>query len=134
MINVFLDDLRPCPKGFVAARSAEECLLLLAECEVNVLSLDYELGYGQPNGSAVVRGLIAGGRYPRQVYVHSSSPSGRALMVRLLREAGPPGVAICDGPMPDHVLGEAAEAAKTAAAAAAKRAAEERLAGDERDR
>ncbi len=127
MINVYLDDIRPCPKGFVLARSADECLLLLAECEVDVLSLDYELGYGQPNGSAVVRGVIAGGKYPRRIYVHSSSPSGRALMVRLLREAAPSGVAIHDGPMSEQVLREAAQAAESREAAVQISAAEERL-------
>ena len=127
MINVYLDDIRLCPKGFVLAKSADECLLLLAECEVDVLSLDYELGYGQPNGSAVVRGLIAGGKYPRRIYVHSSSPSGRALMVRLLREAGPSGVVIHDGPMPEQVLREAALAAEGREASERIRTAEQRL-------
>ena len=111
MINVFLDDFRPCPSGFVAARTAEECLQLLEACDVNILSLDYELGYGQPNGASVVRGLIAGGRFPREIYVHSSSPSGRALMVRLLREAQLPDTIIHDGPMPESVLLAAARAA-----------------------
>jgi len=101
-------------------------LLLLAEFEVDVLSLDYELGYGAPNGSAVVKGLIAAGRYPRRIYVHSSSPSGRALMVRLLREAGPQGVAIHDGPMPESLLTGAAAAAD-GATAERKNAAEKRL-------
>ncbi|WP_123040649.1 cyclic-phosphate processing receiver domain-containing protein [Cohnella candidum] len=108
MIHVYLDDLRPCPPGFVLARSAEECLLLLAESEVGILSLDYELGYGQPNGAAVVKGIIVSGKYPKEVYVHSSSPMGRAHMVKLLRDAEPPGVAIHDGPMPESVLREAA--------------------------
>jgi hypothetical protein len=130
MINVFLDDIRPCPRGFVAARSAEECLLLLAECEVDVLSLDYELGYGQPNGATVVREMIASGRYPRRIYVHSSSPSGRALMIRLLHEAQPPGVVIYPGPMPDDVLREAAAAA--AADALKKKDPEKRIADDGR--
>lgn len=108
MINVYLDDVRPCPRGFVAARSAEECLLLLSDCEVDVLSLDFELGYNQPNGLSVVQGMIAGGFYPREVYVHSSSLMGRAQMVRALRDANPPGVAIHDGPMPQPVLDRAA--------------------------
>ena len=108
MINIFLDDIRPCPAGFVAARSAEECMLLIAEYEVNLLSLDYELGYGLPNGAAVVRSIIAGGKYPKEVFVHSSSPMGRAAMVKLLREANPPGVAIHDGPMPEEKLRAAA--------------------------
>jgi hypothetical protein len=104
MINVYLDDVRPCPCGFVAARSAEECLLLLAESDVDLLSLDFELGYGQPNGLSVVHGIIAGGFYPREVYVHSSSLMGRAQMVRDLRDANPQGVIIHDGPMPQALL------------------------------
>lgn len=104
MINVYLDDMRPCPPGFVAARSAEECLTLLAEFEVNLLSLDFELGYGQPNGLSVVHGLIVSGKYPREIFVHSSSLAGRAQMVHELKSAKPEGVRIHDGPMPDHVL------------------------------
>jgi hypothetical protein len=108
MINIYLDDMRPCPAGFVAARTAEECLTLLAECEVNLLSLDFELGYGQPNGLSVVHGLIVSGKYPREIFVHSSSLMGRAQMVHELRSAQPEGVRIHDGPMPDNVLQAAA--------------------------
>lgn len=114
MINVFLDDVRRCPEGFVPARSADECLLLLAECDVNVLSLDFELGLGQPNGLSVVHGMIATARYPKQVFVHSSSMMGRAQMVRALREASPRGVIIHDGPMTEEVLREAAASVKEA--------------------
>lgn len=108
MINIYLDDVRPCPQGFVAARSAEECLLLFTLSEVNLLSLDFELGMGQPNGLAVVQGIIASGKYPREVYVHSSSLSGRAQMVYELRAAKPQGVIIHDGPMPHSILEAAA--------------------------
>jgi hypothetical protein len=108
MINVYLDDVRPCPRGFVAARSAEECLLLLAGSEVNLLSLDFELGYEAQNGLAVVHGMIASGKYPLEIYVHSSSLMGRAQMVHQLRAAKPQGVIIHDGPMPQHILEAAA--------------------------
>ncbi|MFC4597942.1 cyclic-phosphate processing receiver domain-containing protein [Cohnella hongkongensis] len=114
MINVYLDDVRPCPRGFVAARTAQECLLLLSECDIDILSLDYELGFGQPNGLAVVHGMIAADKYPRRIYVHSSSMLGRANMVRDLRAAGPAGVEIHDGPMPQAVLREAAEGRRNA--------------------
>jgi hypothetical protein len=108
MINVYLDDVRPCPQGFVAARSAEECLLLLEESKVDLLSLDFELGYGAPNGLTVVHGIIASGKYPLEIYVHSSSLMGRAQMVHELRAANPQGVIIHDGPMPQHILEAAA--------------------------
>jgi hypothetical protein len=103
LIHVFLDDVRPCPEGFVLARTAEECLLLLKECDVGVLSLDYELGPGAPNGFAVVEGMIVNAWYPREIYIHSSSPMGRARMAKALRDAAPPGVTVYDGPMPESV-------------------------------
>lgn len=104
MINVYLDDVRPCPRGFVVARSAEDCLLVLSASEVNVLSLDFELGLGEPNGLAVVRGIIVSGKYPKEIYVHSSSIMGRAQMVSELRAANPTGVTIHDGPIPYELL------------------------------
>jgi hypothetical protein len=108
MINVYLDDVRPCPPGFVAARSAEDCLLLLEASEVNLLSLDFELGLGEPNGLAVVHGIITSGKYPLEIFVHSSSLMGRAQMVHAFRAANPHGVIIHDGPMPPHILEAAA--------------------------
>jgi hypothetical protein len=67
MIHVFLDDYRPCPPGFVAAKSAEECILLLEAEEVDILSLDYDLGWGNPTGLDVVRYIADNGRYPRHL-------------------------------------------------------------------
>lgn len=104
MINVYLDDIRPCPRGFVVARSAEECLLLLSVSDVDVLSLDFELGYGQPNGLSVVQGIVASGKYPKRIFVHSSSMMGRTQMVQALRAANPQGSTIYDGPMPVSML------------------------------
>ncbi|WP_369417940.1 cyclic-phosphate processing receiver domain-containing protein [Cohnella mopanensis] len=101
---MYLDDVRPCPRGFVVARSAEECLLLLSVSDVDLLSLDFELGMGEPNGLAVVRGIIVSGKFPKEIYVHSSSQMGRAQMVQELRAADPKGVIIHDGPMPSSVL------------------------------
>jgi len=109
LIHVFLDDLRPCPKGFVAARTAEECVTLLLECDVGVLSLDYELGPGSANGMAVVESMIVHRRFPREVYVHSSSPMGKARMLKALRDAAPPDTIIHDGPVPEAVRRAIAE-------------------------
>jgi len=103
LIHVFLDDLRPCPEGFVLARTAEECVTLLLECDVGVLSLDYELGPGSANGMAVVESMIVHRRFPREVYVHSSSPMGKARMLKALRDAAPPDIAVHDGPVPETV-------------------------------
>jgi hypothetical protein len=78
--------------------------MLLSVSDVRYLSLDFELGYGQPNGLEVVRGIIVSGKYPKEVFVHSSSPMGRAQMVAELRAANPPGVTIHDGPITSSLL------------------------------
>jgi hypothetical protein len=41
MINVYVDDLRDCPIGFVVARTFQEAIHLLENHEVEILSLDH---------------------------------------------------------------------------------------------
>lgn len=110
MIHVYLDDYRPCPKGFVPARSAEECILLLQECDVDILSLDFDLGWHAPNGTAVAEWVARTGKYPKRIYLHTSSPAGRQHMYQLLYAQLPEGAYLHNGPMPDGVLGEATAA------------------------
>lgn len=112
MIHLYLDDVRPCPKGFVPARSAEECVLLLLECEVDVLSLDYDLGWGQPNGMQVVRRILESGRFPRRIYLHTSSDGGRLNMYQALYAGRPENVLVVNGPMPPELLNEIANTAE----------------------
>nr|WP_282943449.1 cyclic-phosphate processing receiver domain-containing protein [Paenibacillus sp. RC67] len=100
MINVFLDDMRACPDGFVLARNSEECRLLLEECEIDVLSLDYDLGWDQPTGMDVVRYMISANRYPKEIYLHSSSLVGRKNMYELLYQSKPQNVKLANGPIP----------------------------------
>lgn len=108
MIHIYLDDFRSCPKGFVLAKSAEECILLLQECDVDILSLDYDLGWHAPNGTAVAEWIVRNGKYPKRIYLHTSSPTGRQHMYQLLYSQLPEGSALYVGPMPDGVLSEAA--------------------------
>nr|WP_245247198.1 MULTISPECIES: cyclic-phosphate processing receiver domain-containing protein [unclassified Paenibacillus] len=107
-----MDDYRTCPEGFVLVRNAEECLLLLQECDVDVLSLDYGLGWGQPNGMDVVGGIIASNRYPKRIYLHTSSDSGRQHMFQALYASKPEQVLLVNGPMPSALLTGIAENVK----------------------
>lgn len=43
-MNVYVDDLRDCPEGFTIARTFEEAVTLLEQHEVDILSLDHDLG------------------------------------------------------------------------------------------
>lgn len=109
MIHLYLDDWRACPKGFALARNGEECLMMLRECEVDILSLDYELGFDQLNGGDVVAAMIAEQLRAKEIYLHTSSPAGRRKMYELLYAHMPEDVKIYNGPMPEDVLRQVAE-------------------------
>ncbi|MFC3771926.1 cyclic-phosphate processing receiver domain-containing protein [Paenibacillus sp. GCM10012303] len=104
MIDLYLDDMRKCPKGFVLAKNAEECVELLRECEVRVLSLDFDLGWGAPNGMEVVRFLVVEQKYPAYIYLHSSSAAGRSAMYHMLYTNKPDHVRLFNHPMPEELL------------------------------
>ncbi|BFH62173.1 cyclic-phosphate processing receiver domain-containing protein [Paenibacillus azoreducens] len=104
MIHVYLDDHRRCPQGFALARNAEECLLMLEECEIDILSLDFDLGPGEPTGGDVVRGMIARQLFPREIYLHTSSIWGKKEMYELLYQAVPAHVKLHNGPMPQDLV------------------------------
>lgn len=44
MINLYVDDLRDCPDGYIVASNYEEACRLLCTNKVNILSLDHDLG------------------------------------------------------------------------------------------
>lgn len=104
MIHVYLDDYRACPKGFVLASNAEECKLLLDHEKVGILSLDFDLGWAQPTGYEVVRHIVESGRYPEQIYLHTSSAAGRMQMYHMLSSSAPAETKLYNGPMPDMLL------------------------------
>lgn len=101
MIHLFLDDYRRCPAGFVLAQNAEECILLLDEEEIGVLSLDFDLGWGEPTGMEVARHMVASGRYPQEIFFHTSSPAGKMQMYQHLSQHAPKEVLLHFGPMGD---------------------------------
>ncbi|MDQ6418088.1 cell division protein FtsJ [Paenibacillus sp. LHD-117] len=108
MIHVYLDDYRKCPDGFVLARNAEECKLLIDTETIDILSLDYDLGWGQPTGDEVVRHIVSSGKYPNRIYLHTSSASGRIQMYHLLSASLPQHSQLFGGPMPQNLLDEIA--------------------------
>ncbi|MFF2479469.1 cyclic-phosphate processing receiver domain-containing protein [Paenibacillus sp. NPDC058071] len=112
MIHVYLDDYRPCPAGFVLARNAEECKLLVDSEPIGILSLDYDLGWSEPTGYEVVRHIVESGRFPQQVYLHTSSAAGRMQMYHMLSQHAPMSVRLNNGPMPDPLLEEIAKQAR----------------------
>lgn len=103
-MNVYMDDFRTCPRGFVLARSMDECLMLLEDYEIDILSLDYDLGWNEPNGADLARIMVQRKLFPRTIYLHSSSPYGRSAMYQILYQGKPQDVELYQQPMPDHLL------------------------------
>lgn len=113
MIHVYLDDFRPAPKGFTLALNADECMLLLEQCEVDVLSLDYDLGWGRKTGYDIAVWMVENKKFPREIYLHSSNLSARLRMYELLDLAKPDGVILKNIAVPQERLDEIARAANT---------------------
>ncbi|MEK4295932.1 MULTISPECIES: cyclic-phosphate processing receiver domain-containing protein [Paenibacillus] len=109
MIHIYMDDLRKVPKGFALARSTEECLLMLRECEVDILSLDYDMGPGDYSGGEVARRIVLEGLFPREIYLHTSSLWGRKEMYEILYTAKPEGMLLVNGPLSSDKLRDIAE-------------------------
>lgn len=109
MIHVYLDDFRHCPEGFVLAKNAEECKLLIDMEQIDILSLDYDLGWNEPTGFEVVTHLIQSQKFPRRIYLHTSSMYGRQHMYDALRQALPEDFELYARPMTREELELAAK-------------------------
>lgn len=108
MINVYLDDLRDCPERFILARNALECRLLLLSNDVNILSLDHDLGeVDAETGYDFCKWLVEAGEYetkiyPKEIYLHTANGVGRDNMYQLLNRYKPEWVKLHRSPMPSN--------------------------------
>jgi len=112
MINVFMDDLRDCPDGFILVKTVSQLIYKLDELkeldqEVNTLSLDHDLGENEPTGYDFVKYLIELGNYdpsiyPKQIFLHTANGVGRDNMFKLLERYKPDWVKLHRGPMPNN--------------------------------
>ena len=84
MINLWLDDERPAPEGWIAARTGAEALRYLEAGVVQDASLDHDLGKGL-TGYDVVCWMERTGKWPQgEIWVHSMNPVGRARMEQVI--------------------------------------------------
>jgi hypothetical protein len=84
-IFLWLDDVRPAPRGWTLVKTAAQARALLATGEVVEASLDHDLG-GAETGYDVLAwvetAMAEGAWYGPlpEIHVHSSNPVGRARM------------------------------------------------------
>lgn len=91
MINLYVDDLRDCPDGFVVARTMEEAVKFLETHTINILSLDHDLGEDEsgnllPTGYDLVKCICESEHQLRanKIYLHTDNGVGRENMYQTL--------------------------------------------------
>lgn len=88
-INIYLDDLRDCPQGFVLAKNMDEAINLFTNYQVNILSLDHDLGESEsgkllPTGYDFVKFFCQHGYFANKIYIHTDNGVGRENMYKTL--------------------------------------------------
>lgn len=91
-INLYVDDLRDCPEGYVVARTAERALEILREQKVGILTLDHDLGEDEnevllPTGYDLVKQFCQEGLFVDKIYIHTDNGVGRTNMYETLKGA-----------------------------------------------
>lgn len=92
-MKIYLDDVRPCPEGYVYVQTSQECMIKLSESfllgnTIEHLSLDHDLGDDKLHGTGytVISWLeewAANGVFlvdPEKITIHSANPVGRVKM------------------------------------------------------
>jgi hypothetical protein len=84
-MKLWLDDIRPCPDGYMHARSVNEAINLLEAHDCECASLDHDLGdYAEDGGDGfkLVLWMAEHGRWPSQgIRVHSANAPGMRRML-----------------------------------------------------
>ena len=92
LINLYIDDLRDCPPGFVVARNVEEAVYYFENYDINILSLDHDLGEDddgnlRPTGYDFVKMFCERGYRANKIYIHTDNGAGRENMYHTLKGA-----------------------------------------------
>lgn len=96
-LDLYLDDLRTPPPGFIVVRTIDECRLLLEETDVGRISLDYHLGNGR-TADELTEWIVKTGHWPHEIYFHSSDIEARKRMYSYVSKYAPEHVLIHTGP------------------------------------
>lgn len=92
-INLYLDDLRDIPKGFVGARTVGDAIELISKNKVHILSLDHDLGMNdkgelEKTGYDFVKWICERGIRPaNKIYIHTDNIVGKENMYETLKAA-----------------------------------------------
>lgn len=92
-MKLWLDDIRPCPDGYVNARSVKEAIAILEKETCEYASLDHDLGdYAEDGGDGykLVLWMAEHGRWPTKgIRIHSANAPGMRRMPADIDHYGP---------------------------------------------
>ena len=89
MINLYLDDVRTPPIGYVLAKTVEEAIDIIENNQIDRLSLDHDLGedeFGEirKTGYDLVKYICEHRIAANAIFLHTSNPVGRDNMYETL--------------------------------------------------
>lgn len=95
-MKIWVDDLRPVPRGYEGTKSVEETILLIEELEskgeeIELIDLDHDLGdYAVYGGDAIkILDFLAERETYYPIAIHTANPVGRANMERMIERYWP---------------------------------------------
>lgn len=71
-MNVYMDDQRSCLYGYVPATTVECALQMVRDYDVNILSLDFNMGWGERNGLDFVEAFCKEGLCVNEIHLHTN--------------------------------------------------------------
>lgn len=86
-MKVYLDDERTEPRGWFRVKTAKEAINVLKNNNVDVISLDHDLGYPD-NGTGydvlvwIEMNVFDGNYTPPEILIHTANPSARIKMIQ----------------------------------------------------
>lgn len=89
MINLYLDDVRTPPIGYVLAKTVEDAIAIIGRNQIDKLSLDHDLGQDEfgrirKTGYDLVKYICEHGIFVNVIYLHTANPVGRDNMYKTL--------------------------------------------------
>lgn len=89
MAKLYIDDLRPAPRGWALAKTSAEAIAILEASPVfEEISFDHDLG-GEDTTRKVVLWLCENeDKWPERAYVHSFNPVGREWLTGMINRYG----------------------------------------------
>ena len=87
-MDVWLDDTRANPYGWVWVKTVDEAIEYLKTGEVEYLSLDNDLGEGITEGREVVKWLWENDVWPKGIVIHSSNVVAVEYMAKMIDDSG----------------------------------------------